>query len=129
MVRKYTVTNCNGNCNAENKVRTFILTRNPEERKGLLNSKDTVVCLRHWPKDYTIIRLWPALRPPGPSLLFNCFKLFKSSLLPTVPSAPRKIVRNVIPDELHLFEQKDKIEDLTIFNKTQACWYEQYEYY
>ena len=46
------------------------------------------------------------------------FFCIKSSLLPIVPSAPRKMVRapieiiNVIPDELHLFEQKDRIEDI-----------------
>ena len=33
MVRKRFVTNCNGNYNAENKVKTFRLPRNPEERK------------------------------------------------------------------------------------------------
>ena len=43
----------------------------------------------------------------------------KSSLLPTIPSEPIKTVishseiRNIIPDELYLFEQKDRTEDIT----------------
>ena len=42
----------------------------------------------------------------------------KSSLLSTVTSAPRKTISvhsdmsNVIPDKLHLFEQKDRMENI-----------------
>ena len=42
----------------------------------------------------------------------------KSSLLSTVASAPRKTISvhsdmsNIIPDKLHLFEQKDRIENI-----------------
>ena len=42
----------------------------------------------------------------------------KSSLLSTVTSAPRKTISvhsdmsNIIPDKLHLFEQKDRIENI-----------------
>ena len=42
----------------------------------------------------------------------------KSSLLSTVTSAPRKTISvhsdmsNIIPNKLHLFEQKDRIENI-----------------
>ena len=42
----------------------------------------------------------------------------KSSLLSTVTSAPRKTISvhsdmsNIIPDKLHLFDQKDRIENI-----------------
>ena len=44
------------------------------------------------------------------------FYCIKSTLLPTVSYAPRKVVRahkkitNIIADELHLVEQKDRIK-------------------
>ena len=53
--------------------------------------------------------------PHDPPSVFDCIK---SSLLTTVSSAPRKTVRvyseirNIIPDELHLFKQNDIIEDI-----------------
>ena len=56
---------------------------------------------------------------PDPSSLFNWIK---SSLLTIVPSAPRITVRahsdirNEIPYESHLFEQKDRIEDADNIN-------------
>ena len=38
MVFKCFVTNCHGNCNAENNVKTFRLPRNPEERKSWITT-------------------------------------------------------------------------------------------
>ena len=56
MIRKCCVTNCNGNCNAESKVETFRLLRNPEEKERwititprdiIVDSKDTGGHLEH----------------------------------------------------------------------------------
>ena len=58
MVNKCCVFNCNGNYNEENKEKVFRLPTEETERNGWLtaiprdnipDSKDAVVCKRHWP--------------------------------------------------------------------------------
>ena len=62
----------NGNYNPENKVKTFRLPRNIEEkerwrkiipRDNLPDNKNTVVCERHWPQNYPTILDYGKLRP------------------------------------------------------------------
>ena len=66
-------------------------------------------------KDYPTIADYEQLRSRDPTSVFDSIK---SSLLSTVPSIPRKTVRahieirNIILNKLHLFEQKDRIEDI-----------------
>ena len=115
MVLKCHVTNCTSNYNAENKIKTFSLPKNPEERmrwitiiprENIPNSKTLLFlrhsCLSHRPKDHPTLTEYGKLRPRDPPSLFGCIK---SSLLPTVSSAPRRNVRthsevrNIIPDE------------------------------
>ena len=116
MIRKCCVTNFNGNCNAENKVKTFRLPQNSEEsirwitiipKGNIPDSIDAAACEKGWPKDYPIIIDYGKLRPRDPNSVFGCIK---SRLLPTVRADSG--IRHIIPDELHLFEQKDRIEDI-----------------
>ena len=83
MVREGCVTNFNGNCNAENKVKTFRLSRNPEYRKSWITiiprdnipgSKNNIVCERRWSKDYSTIANYGKLRPRDRPFVFDCIK-------------------------------------------------------
>ena len=50
-------------CNTENKVKMFRLPQNPEKKRWITliprddisDSKDAIICERHWPKDYPTI--------------------------------------------------------------------------
>ena len=126
MVRRCCVTNCNGNYNPENKVKTFRLPRNIEEkerwrkiipRDNLPDNKNTVVCERHWPQNYPTILDYGKLRPKDPPSVFECVK---PSLVPTIPPAPRNSSktlcenRNKKEDELAAFDKQDKLENIDI---------------
>ena len=65
MGKKCCVTNCNGNYDNDSKKKVFRLPKNKEEREKWLkiipcdntpDSKNTVVCKRHWPKGYEIMQ-------------------------------------------------------------------------
>ena len=81
--------------------------------KNFNGSDNNVRCERHWPENYSATTDYEKLRPCDPTSVFYCIK---SSLRPTVSYAQRKGVRahnkitNIIADELHLFEQKDRIK-------------------
>ena len=55
-------------------------------RDSTPDSKDTVVCERYWPQNYSAITLLGKLRPSNSPSVFNCVS---SSLIP-VPYQPRK---------------------------------------
>ena len=108
-----------GNYTVENNVNIFRIPQNTEVRKrwitiipgdNIPHFKDNVVCEGNWPKDDTIIIDYGKLHPHDPPSVSDCIE---SSLLP-----PRKTIwahsemRNVIPDELHISEQKDRTEDI-----------------
>ena len=123
MVKKCCVFNCNGNYNEENKEKVFRLPSEEIERKRWLaaiprdntpDSKDTVVCERHWPQNYSTITLFGKLRPLNPPSVLNCVP---SSLIP-VPYQTRKTkkafsaAREKVVDEMSEFDHKDKIANI-----------------
>ena len=66
------VTNCNRNYNANNKVKTVRLLRDPDVRNrwraiiprdNIPNKKSTVVCERHWSADCENVFDYGKLRP------------------------------------------------------------------
>jgi len=71
-----------------------------------------VVCERHWPKNYVTSRYRGKDRPIDPPSIFDCVK---PSLVPTPPPFPRQTKRthaeerNILPDEIKIFNEKDKI--------------------
>ena len=94
----------------------ILLYNNPD-------SEGTVFCERHWQKDYPKIKDNRKLSPSDPSYVIDCIK---SSLLFTVPTAPRKTVRahseikNIPSCELCLLEQETELKILTMFNKNRS---------
>ena len=126
MVRRCCVTNCNGNYNPQNRVKTFRLPRNIEERKRWIviiprdnvpDTNNTVVCERHWSKNYSTVTDYGKLRPRDAPSVFDCIK---PSLVPTVPMPLRKTskslnsVRWQEEDELAIFNSQEKIESINV---------------
>ena len=65
MGRKCCVTNCNGNYDSQAKEKIFRLPRDMDEREQWLkiiprhntpDTKNTVVCKRHWPQGYKTVK-------------------------------------------------------------------------
>ena len=131
MVRKCCVFNCNGNYNDENRVKVFRLPTDAEEksrwikaipRDNIPNSKDTVVCERHWPEHYpTVSTFGGKSRPANPPTIFECVS---SSLIPTQTPVPRTTTRtcaeerNQLEEELSAFNDADRIPS---FEDLQHC--------
>ena len=121
MGRKCCVTNCRGNYDFKSKEKVFRLPVDENERKRWLsviprdntpNTKDTVVCERHWPNGYETVMHYGKQRPLNLPSLFSCVKpsLLRTSVLPpraTIRSSAE--VRSQLADELDAFNQKDKI--------------------
>ena len=99
----------------------FRLPAGKNERKRWLSviprdnnpdTKDTVVCERHWPNGYETVIHYSKQRPLNPPSLFSCVK---PSLLPTAVTPPRETIRSSaevpsqLANELDAFNQKDKI--------------------
>ena len=129
MVTKCCIFNCNGNYNEENKEKVFRLPSEEIERKRRLaaiprdntpDSKDTIVCERHWPQNCSTITLFGKLRPSNPPSVFNCVP---SSLI-SVPYQPRKTKKassaalEEVKDEMSEFDHKDKIANIEDLNLT-----------
>ena len=83
MGRKCCVTNCRGNYDFKSKEKVFRLPVDENERKRWLsviprdntpNTKDKVVCERHWPNGYETVMHYGKQRPLKPPLLFSCVK-------------------------------------------------------
>ena len=87
-------------------------------RDSTPDSKDTVVCERRWPQNYSTITLFGKLRPSNPPSIFNCAP---SSLI-AVPYQPRKTkkassaAREEVVDEMSEFDHKDKIANIKDLN-------------
>lgn len=127
MTRKCCVTNCRGNYTKKDKVKTFLLPRSKDEKRRWLSiiprdnipeSQNTVVCEKekHWPANYKTVKVFGKDRPFEPP---SIFENIKHSLLRTSSSIvrPRNTesalaeVRSILPDELSIFEDNDKIID------------------
>jgi len=122
MGRKCCVMNCNGNYDAANKESTFRLPADEDERARWLasiprdnipNSKDTVVCARHWPPNYAEVTIRGKKRPKDPPSVFDCVK---QSCRPTAPPPPRPTIkalsasRQIEIDPIKDFEEIDVIK-------------------
>ena len=122
MIKKCCVYNCNGNYNDENKVKVFRLPKDEIERKRWLSavprdnipdSKDTVICERHWPANYATVSIHGKLRPVNPPTVFQGIP---ASLIPPTPNLPRSSkkslseIRNTVPDEINAFDEQDRID-------------------
>ena len=122
MGRKCCVTNCNSDYKSTKVFRLPSEKREPDERSRWIKAiprdnipdhKNTSICEDHWPSGYETISRYGKLRPLyAPSV----FKNIKASLVPT-PPAPARVtsrslnsVRNIIPDEIDLFNERDKIK-------------------
>lgn len=123
MGRKCCVFQCRGNYDEENKERTFRFPKDQEERarwvasiprSNVPDGPDTVVCERHWPKDYPTTKVHGKDRPSEPPSVFNCVK---PSLVPTPPPPKRTTVkvsaRHSQPDQLAEFNENDRVNDLS----------------
>lgn len=125
MVKKCCVTKCNGNYTKKQKVKTFRLPQNEQQKKlwlsiiprdNIPNHKDTVICERHWPEGYAKIKFYGKERPRDPP---SVFENIPPSLLRTKSSIPRpretvntsSSVRSILPDEISAFEEQDNIKD------------------
>ena len=91
MVRRCCVTNCKSNYNPQNRVKTFRLPRNIEERKRWIviiprdnvpDNNNTVVCERHWPKNYSTVTDYGKLRHRDAPSVFDCRRYCSFSLPP-----------------------------------------------
>ena len=126
MGRKCCVTNSNGNYDNDSKEKVFRLPKNKESEKWLKiiprdntpDSKNTVVCERHWPKGYEAMLCYGKLRPRHTLPVFTCIK---PSLLQT-PTSPARLtvktsaeIRNQHPDGINAFNNQDKILDFKSF--------------
>ena len=84
-------------------------------RNNTPDVKENVVYEANWPQNYHTIIDFGKLHPLDPLLVFDSIK---SSLLSFVPSAHKIRIhsetRSIIADELLLFEQKDRTEDMEI---------------
>ena len=127
MGRKCCVTNCNRNYDSQTKEKTFRLPKDMDEREQWLkiiprdntpDTKNTVVCERHWPQGYETVKCFGKERPRYPPSVFDCVK---PSLLRTTVPAPRTTkrtfseVRNQLPDELGFFNEADEIANYETF--------------
>ena len=124
MGRKCCVTECRGNYDKNHKATVFRLPSaktNPHERKRWLqviprdntpDSKDTSVCIDHWPKGFKTVMVHGKVRPRNPPSIFPNIPL---SMLPTPADKPRTTTRTSLEvrtsqeDELNAFVISDKI--------------------
>ena len=123
MGRKCCVMNCNGNYDADNKESTFRLPADEGERARWLasiprdnipDSKNTVVCERHWPSNYAAVTIRGKKRPADPPSIFNCVK---RSQWPTAPPPPRQtrkalsVTRRIDIDQQKVLDKVDIIKE------------------
>ena len=122
MVKRCCVTKCRGNYDEEKRVKVFRFPRDQSERQSWVqaiprenipNSRDTVVCTRHFAGDFVMIMDYGQERPTDPPSIFDNIK---PSLVPTPPSKPRPTIiacsstRKVLPDQLGSLDEKDRIK-------------------
>ena len=116
MGRKCCVTNCNGNYDKDTKVATFRLPQDAAEKerwiKAIPRDKIPDSNVSYWTKNYATSKYRGKDRPIDPPSIFKCFK---PSLVPIPPAFPRQTKRthaeerNILPDEIEIFNEKDKI--------------------
>ena len=121
MGRKCCVTNRNGNYDSQAKEKTFRLPRDMDEREQWLkiiprhntpDTKNTVVCERHWPQGYETVKRFGKERPRYPPSVFACVKPSLQRTPAPATRATKKTyseVRNQRPDELNSFNEADRI--------------------
>jgi hypothetical protein len=125
MVKKCCVTGCNSNYLKESeKVTVYRLPSNPEERKrwmkaiprdNIPDKPDTVVCAKHFPPNFAVVKVKGRERPSEPP---SIFKNLPKSLLPTPPPLKRSTnkatsaSRSIKEDELSKFLEADKFSSL-----------------
>ena len=128
MERKCCVVNCKEDYNKQTKVKVFRLPRNLGQRKRWLtiiprdnipDTKNTVVCEKHWPENYPTKLDYGKERPRDPHSVFTWVK---PSQVPTLPPRKRSTVkafaevRNFLPDESNHFLEKDQIKNFKHFS-------------
>ena len=128
MPRKCCVTRCSSNYDStKEKITTYRLPKDPEERQrwikaiprdNIPDKSDTVVCARHFPPDFPVIKVKGRERPQDPPSIFEGIP---KSLLPTPPPPKRRTlkaessVRSVKEDELLKFTELDRIDSFENF--------------
>ena len=125
MPKKCCVTGCKSNYTSSNeeKVAVYRLPKDPEERErwckaiprdNIPDKKDTVVCAKHFPPNFPVVKVKGRERPRDPPSIFDNIP---KSLIPTPPPPKRKTVtsessvRSVKKDELSTFLKQDKIDN------------------
>ena len=78
-------------------------------RDNIPQSKDTVVCEKHWPRNFEKVLVYGKYRPAVPPTVFNCIP---KSLVPTTISK-KKITKRAISSKRNL-----AVDDLDEFTKT-----------
>ena len=121
MVKKCCVTGCNGNYTDNSKASVYRFPQDATQKKAwrdaiprdnIPDSKDTVICAAHWPTNFKYMTVRGKIRPVDPPSIFHNIPL---SMIPTPPPKPRTTTktcsstRNIIPDELSSFLEKDKL--------------------
>ncbi|XP_012555511.2 THAP domain-containing protein 2-like [Hydra vulgaris] len=128
MPRKCCVTGCNSNYDSvKDKTTTFRLPRDPVERlrwikaiprENIPDKHDTVVCAKHFPPNFQVIKVKGRERPRDPP---SVFEQIPKSLVPTPPPEKRTTtkskssVRSIKEDELSKFEELYKINSFENF--------------
>ena len=101
MGRKCCVTGCRSGYESSDKICVYRLPKDSEERERWLKyisrdnipqSKDTVVCEKHWPINFEKVLVYGKYRPAMPPTVFNCIP---KSLVPTTISKKRVTQRAI----------------------------------
>ena len=121
MGRKCCVTGCRSGYESRDKICMYRLPKDSEERERWLKSipcdnipqsKDIVVCEKHWPINFEKMLVYGKYRPAVPPTVFNCIP---KSLVPTTISKKRvtqraiSSKRNLAVDELDEFTKTDLV--------------------
>ena len=125
MPRKCSVGNCTGNYDSSaEKVRIFRFPKDPEECEKWINvlpnqiynvTPHIGICERHWPPDAEFVRIRRFSRPKDPPSIFEgCSTSMQRQTIRTNSREVenRRITaasRHSKPDELAVFDQKDRI--------------------
>ena len=106
MVKKCCVTGCNSNYLKETKrVTVYRLPSNPEERKrwikaiprdNIPDKPKTVVCAKHFPPPFAVVKVKGRERPSDPP---SIFENLPKSLWPTPPPLKRSTTKATIHEQ------------------------------
>ena len=130
MPRKCCVPHCKSNYKTGESTAVFRFPADPDQAqqwkiaiprnwKSTNITKNTVVCVKHWPPEFETYKHYGKLRPVNPPSLFPKVKKSCITKVPKKRSTKKALRedRSILPDELNSFSESDKLNFAEILDE------------